>query len=293
MGFFETYFIDPIKFNTGYNVVNTAAYALILVALVFVVYVLLRRLHITIDKRFAIAIFPYIILGGVLRALEDLLEATGATNVLVDSFFSPFIIIAADGTARNMLFISPIMYISMFFLALIPLLIAKAIERITKVPYYKTWFIVGAVLVVAAATQLRVVNTFALVAMVGITAVWAGVLFGARFALKGYAFFKKLLTTENTSILLVHLFDATTTFVALAFFPYFEQHVVAGFFVTALGPAGIFVLKLVVVSLVLYFLDKELSKPEDFEKRTFIKIVIIILGLGPGLRNFLRLIMAV
>ena len=54
-----------------------------------------------------------------------------------------------------------------------------------------------------------------------------------------------------------------------------------------------FVLKFVVVSIVLYYFDKELNKPEDDQKKTFLKIIVLILGMGPGIRNFLRLTMNV
>ena len=103
----------------------------------------------------------------------------------------------------------------------------------------------------------------------------------------------QLFTNENTFLINVHMFDATTTFVALTYFPYFEQHVLPGFLISIFGPVVMYALKLVVVSVVLYYFDKELSKPQDMEKRTFLKIIVLILGLGPGLRNFLRMIMGV
>ena len=37
----------------------------------------------------------------------------------------------------------------------------------------------------------------------------------------------------------------------------------------------------------------ELKEKKDLEKRKFVKLVILILGLAPGLRNFFRLIMGV
>jgi uncharacterized membrane protein len=49
-----------------------------------------------------------------------------------------------------------------------------------------------------------------------------------------------------------------------------------------------FVLKFDVTS-VLYLLDREAKN----EQNKFVKIVILILGLAPGLRNALRLIMGV
>jgi uncharacterized membrane protein len=237
---------------------------------------------------FALAVAPYIALGGILRAWEDLIEFTHS----IPQLFSPFILTDAFGTARNLLFITPLIYVFMFVLALAALLVAKLIERYATFPYHKTWLSIGALFCLLGISQLRLTNTFALLVMLGIFGVWALVIAGSRIAFSSIGVVRKTLTKENT-LLLVHMFDATTTFVALQFFPYFEQHVVAGTAISFLGPAGIFVLKLPVVAAVLYYLDKELSKPEDLEKRTFIKIAILVLGLGPGLRNFLRLVMGV
>lgn len=285
---FQTYFIDPIRYNTGYNIVNTAAYAVVFVLLVFVTYRLLRLLKIKVDKNFFIGIVPYIALGSILRALEDLLEFTAS----VPPIFSPFTLVDAFGTARNLLFITPLIYIFMFVLALAALLVSKAVERY-GVPYHKTWLATGLLLCLAAISQLRLENAFALFAMLGIFGVWALVIGGSRIAFRDFETARRALTKENTLLILVHMFDATTTFVALQFFSYFEQHVVAGLTIGFLGPMGIFALKLPVVTAVLYYLDKELAKPEDLKKRNFIKIAILVLGLGPGLRNFLRLVMGV
>ncbi len=284
--FFQTYFIDPIVFNTGYNIVNTATYAIIFVALVFVVYKLLRVLKIKIDKNFFIAITPYIALGGILRAWEDLIETTQA----IPQIFSNFVLIDAFGTPRNLLLITPLIYIFMFVLALSALVFSKLLEKHAKIPYYKTWLAIGAVMCSLGASQLQLNSMFALFAMLGIFGIWTLVITGSRIAFSEFAIVKKTMTKENTLLILAHMFDATTTFVALQFFPYFEQHVLAGFFISILGPIGIYVLKMPVVTAVLYYIDKEM---DDGEKRNFIKIAILILGLGPGLRNFLRLVMGV
>ena len=103
--FFQAYFIDPIKYNNGYNIVNTAAYAIILVAAVILTYKLLKKLGVRIDRQFFVGIAPFIALGGVLRAWEDLLEATMATAPLLDSPIRDFILVDAAGVPRNLLLI--------------------------------------------------------------------------------------------------------------------------------------------------------------------------------------------
>jgi len=291
--FFQTYFVDPIIYNTGYNPVNTVAFAIILVVAVFLVYKLLKKMNITVDRKFFFGILPFVALGGVLRAWEDLLEATGgATN----GVFKTFIVVDAAGTARNTLLISPLIYVVMFVIALAALLIAKFVQYKKKIPYWKTWFVIGMILDVFVLAQLRFSSAFAFLAVVGITILWVALTLLAKYV--STQKIKNFLTNENAFLIDIHLFDATTTFVALQFpqqlgINYFEQHVVAGFAIGLLGPASMFLLKLIVVPIVLYMFDKELNKKEDIEKRTFLKIIVLILGMGPGLRNFLRMVMGV
>ncbi len=292
MGFFEQYFIDPIRYNTGYNVVNTATYAIIFVLMVFAIYKSLKKLGVAVNKKFIFAITPYIALGGIVRAVEDLWEATGVTNTLADTFLQPFILFDVNGVARNLLFISPLVYITMFIIAIAALLISLFIEKKQKIEFYKTWFALGVLLDLIFLSQIRIADQFALGAVIIISLFWFFLIWVSRYK-NIFSLRDKVLTTENSLLLSAHMFDATTTFTALQFFPYFEQHVVAGFFVNIFGPPGIFVLKLPVILFVLYYLDKEMPEQQDLEKRNFLKIAILILGLGPGLRNWLRIVMGV
>ena len=267
--FFQQYFIDPLIQGTGYNIVNTLTYAVLLIIAVFATYTLLKKMKISIDNKFIIGVLPYVILGGLLRALED-------------------------ATSYGILFKTPIIYIVIFVIAFVALLASKIIEIITKrVSYYKIWSAIGIVLIVVGLTQVAFHVPFAFAAIITLAIFWTVLLIFLKKLSDRTHKLQKLFTWENTSLLAVHMFDATTTFVALQYFPYFEQHVLPSFLINIFGPAVMFVLKFVVVGAVLYVLDKELKDKKDLEKRKFIKLVILILGLAPGLRNFFRLVMGV
>ncbi len=274
MGFLEQYFIDPVLQGTGYNVVNTLTYAVILIIAVFATYRLLRKMKIAIDDNFVLGVLPYIILGGLLRALED-------------------------AFSYGFWFKTPIIYFVIFVIAFVSLFVSKLAEMSAKrrLPYYKIWSAIGFALVLAGLTQVVVKSIFALVAMLSLTALWIVLLLLAKKLTNrktsGPGGLSGLFTRENTSLIAVHMFDATTTFTAIQYFPYFEQHVLPSFLIGIFGPAVMFVLKFAVVAAVLYVLDKELKKESEKEKRKFIKLVILILGLAPGLRNFFRLVMGV
>src|SRR3989338_1876579 len=141
--FFQTYFIDPVMQGTGYNIYNTLVYALLLVIAVFATYKLLKKMKITIDNKFAIGILPYIILGGLLRALED-------------------------GASYGIWFKTPIIYIVIFAIAFVALFASKVIEKLSvkRVGYHIIWACAGFAIAIIFLTQVTVNSTFALAAII-------------------------------------------------------------------------------------------------------------------------------
>ncbi|MFH0836507.1 MAG: DUF63 family protein [Candidatus Aenigmatarchaeota archaeon] len=277
MGFFEENFVIPL--GKYYTAVNTLVYGIIFALAVFGVYKLLRYLKIIINKDFVIGIIPYVVLGSVLRAMKDAL--------ILDYW----------------IFASPIIYMLMFGIATIALLLSIGVAKLAKKKksrfaqflssYHKLWSIIGIVLVLASIIVLSTIgfkNYYESGITLGLTALCGIIVYLLYQANQKFPDnrFLRVFTKENCLLLGVHLFDAATTFTALTFLPYYEQHVVSNFVITYLSPAGQFVLKFIVVIVVLYVLDSQLNEPENIYLRNFLKIAIFILGFAPGLRNFLR-----
>jgi uncharacterized membrane protein len=94
--FLYPYFWAPIEAdanNVGgaaesYNVYDTAAYALLLVPAILLIYRVLERLEIRVDARFVAMLTPFLVLGGAARALED---AVYFRQPLTFAFISPII----------------------------------------------------------------------------------------------------------------------------------------------------------------------------------------------------------
>jgi uncharacterized membrane protein len=267
--FIQQFYIDPITYETGYNIYNTITYAIIFIIAAFLVYKLLKFIKIRIDNNFLYGIIPYVILGGLLRALEDAL--------IVSGFW----------------FKTPMIYVIVFIIAFVTLSISLLVEKYTKYKYHNLWLIIGIVILLFGFAYVRFVSSFAFISVIGITIFWIFIFLAIKniAKIKKYNSIDKFLSKENLLLLIVHMFDASTTFTALNFFSYFEQHVFPSFLINIFGPIVMFPLKLIVIILVLYVLDKELCKKQDLEKRNFIKFLILILGLAPGLRNLLRLVM--
>ena len=271
--FFQKYYVEPILTGSGYNIVNTITYAAILIIAALLTYKLLKALKVSIDRKFLVGILPYIALGGILRSIEDF----GESLLLEKNFF----------------LITPLIYFTIFAIALAALLISILIQKKFNKSYHITWFAIGVGVALAALAAMKLTNFYGMALMLGIFIGWVIVFIAVKKIAekKNISSINNFLTWENILVLLIHLFDATTTFVSIQFFPYYEQHVLPSFLIGIAGPIVMFPLKLAVVGATLYVFDKELKNEE--QKRTFLKIIVMVVGMGPGIRNFLRLAMGV
>jgi uncharacterized membrane protein len=239
-----------------YTPIGTLTYGIILVMAVVGIYKLLKILKIKIDKKFLIGILPFIIYGGWTRALRDY----------------------KLGIYQSSLFCSPPIYFFIFIIALFSLLIGVLIERKKGFGYEKTMFFVALPLLFYNLTLTSISNIQGFIIIISLVSFWS-LLFFSINKIK-----PKILTRENAFILVSHLLDASATFTALTFFGFYEQHVLPIFLISMSGPWIMFPLKIIVVWPILYYIDK--SKEDIFFKR-FLKIIILILGLALGIRDFL------
>lgn len=250
--FFYKYFVEPMELGYGYNIVNTAVYALIFVILTYLIYQFFNRLKIKTDKRLAIAIFPYISFGVVIRVLRD-------ANIL-----------------QGYLFMTPNIWFLFLGITLFAILISVFLERRLSIPYYKTMFTSGFILLSLASGLLQFKN---FIAILYISLVYIPILILLRLI---------KWSKENKIIVALHAFDSVVTSIAVTYFGYYELHVLPRFLIETTGNAFTFVIvKLIVVSSALLILDKY---SEDKEFNNFIKLMIGILGFATGTRDFLRLI---
>ncbi|MFH1106179.1 MAG: DUF63 family protein [Candidatus Aenigmatarchaeota archaeon] len=254
MGLLEEYFINPVVYETGkYNIVNTLAYGLILVASAYLVFEVLKRLKIKIDRNFACALLPFIALGAGLRVLRD-------AEVL-----------------KSDIFITPGSYFVTFTIAFSALLLSIAAQRRFKIKYWKIMLATGVLLCAPVYLLLisMTTNATALAEIILISIAW----YVALTTVSKTA--PQLLTKQNIMIISVHMLDASSTFVG-KYLGFVEEHVVAGALIPLFGPWIMFPLKLAIVVPVLYFFDRDIK---DRNYRNWWKILVLILGLAPGIRN--------
>jgi uncharacterized membrane protein len=277
--FIQNYFIAPIMQNGWYNPINTIVYSILLIIGVYLVYMMLKKLDVHIDRNFFIAILPFIVWGSSTRVLHDAAYA-GVLSPGLNTFYN------------SPIFPTPGSYIITFVLALAVLLISLLIQRFGRFPYWKAMLGIGIVLCIINFIMIPMVNPFPMILILGVTLAWAVAFFGSGYIFtkkplsKAIPHFKDLFSVSNSGILAAHFLDATATVTALSLFGYLEQHVVPRMFFPFMGPAAMFFLKIAVVLPVLWIVDRY---ADDGDFKNFLKIVILILGLAPGMRDMIRL----
>jgi uncharacterized membrane protein len=260
MDFFQQYFVDPILYGTGYNIVNTLTYAIILIIAVFVILWVLKRLEIRLDRRLWYSLVPFVVLGGVLRALEDI------------NFFD-FL------GAWHYVFVTPLIYVLVFAIAFACILLTKYTKR--NITLYVG---IGLVSVFGAVALVKAQRWDALGIVAGIAITSFLVVYLAFRQLRS-----KFLTGENSHVLAGHILDASASFTAVSVIGgYFEQHVVPSTLFSAL-PFWLFIpLKIFIVLFALYIIARE----TEGDWRWMLTFALLVLGLGPGTRDILTLLIA-
>ena len=299
---------EGIVAEPGYTVVSTASYALVLVFMLIGVLLLLRRLEIEMSPRFFYALFPYMLLGGALRVVEDV-NATFVREEL--GMLIPFPPVA--------LIISPFIYFVMFAFTLAALVASIYLARRGVVEDFEP--VLGAAGAVALAATVgfllyvsatsEVVGFYPAVAVItlGLATVIAGlfwvvservapainegtgkmgVLVVWGHAVDGVANVLSLDWTAELGIPVSygskHVINRATVHYTGRFYEAIGQEWLAD----AIGTAWPFLLiKVAAAVAVVWVFDRAIF--EESPRYAYLLLVAILaVGLGPGTRDFLR-----
>lgn len=247
--FIQQYFLEPIQTGSGYNPVNTTVFAIALIIAVYVLIKVLKKMKIKTDEGLWYDLLPFVFLGGVLRALEDI-------------HFLP----------NHWIFVTPGIYFLVFAIAFGSMLFSKYSGiRITR------W--VG-ILLLALSGAAALANVHRWPEFVMILGMSLGIVALAYFAFGRLK--SKLLKGKNWQVLFGHTLDACASFMAVGVVGgYTEQHVVPSAIFSVL-PLWCFIpIKVFIILGALYVIDKETKK----EWNWMLKFTILVLGLGPGTRD--------
>jgi uncharacterized membrane protein len=273
--FINTYYIQPIIEDTGYNPVNTITWALMLGLMVFVLWEILKKLGIVIDKRFVTAVSPYISIAASMRVMED-----------ADWFLPPI----------KYMLITPLIYFLIFFCCVAILVILRVLSGPDRINDYIVvfgligvlWFIANMILLLR---NEAIVRPWVLFAVIGIS----GMIILVIYVVGAKLHAKFLTESLNVSVLTAHLLDASSSYIGIDFLvpSYSGKHVLERMIVKYTGTAaGMFLLKLGMLIPVLYLLDIVFEE-QELELKNLVLLVLLTVGLAPAVRNTLRIMLGV
>jgi uncharacterized membrane protein len=272
--FIKTYFVDPITYGTGYNVYNTLAYGALLILGGYGVVRLLRRLGVRMDRKLFNSVIPFVVLGGLLRGLEEFARLTGEGLL-----------------PHSPLFLTPGIY---FLIALLSIAALLTGVRLRKEGYPGVmlpigWaMVLGALLLALSDVSIVVSDRVSGVSLrpmlfLGIVLIGAALTFLGRMALGRLG----MLSRENTLILGGFAFEAAAVATAVYSLSYrAEQPITQA--LLSVSPPLYPVLKLGLVLGIIHFIE---GVPEDEEAHWLSKLILLVLGVPMGVHNSLQILL--
>lgn len=279
---------NGVQAQEGYTLISEITYGVILIIALFLIYKLLKKLKITVDWKFALALMPCILFGPISRTLED-----------AEFFSEPFVY----------WFISPLIYLQITLYALFFLLLGYYLEKKFKKRYLTVnniLFVGGLIFLIPSifilvllgleSNYLRL-DVFLLI--IGIVCFITCLVYftSRRFRSNGkIGAYKNPL---NLAMVFGHLLDGVTSYISIKDpldmgLSYSEKHPASNFLLEIWGPLFPIV-KFILIILVIYLFD--ILYKEELKNHmilvNLLKIGILILGFSPGLRDLLRVTIGV
>jgi uncharacterized membrane protein len=284
--FIYKYYIDPIRQGQPYNVVDTLTYAIILVLGVYLLYRWLSAssymndIGFRFDSRFILATIPYVILGGVVRVIED-------TGVITSDW--------------KYLLITPLIYFVLFFFTIGMMFLSRYLTLKGITGSFVTFYgfagsvaLLVASLILLAWSQthngidLFILTVIPLMAVTATTIVWAVMRYGLKWEYVSDPLYITLLFGQ--------LLDASATSYGIDFHPhvqYIEEHVVGSALIGWADTAFVmFPLKLLVLFPAIYVMQlyRKEANPAFWH---LVLLAMIVVGFAPGVRDMVRMVLYV
>ncbi|MCX6770715.1 MAG: DUF63 family protein [Candidatus Micrarchaeota archaeon] len=290
MGVFEDYFISPIVDKTGYNAINTLAYAALAIGALYLIWRFMKgRKYDFSSPAFLHAAAAFVLFGSTCRVLTDLSDAGAVAGMALSaSPIAPlYMAIHSSGIFRyGFLTVTPGIYLVTAALFLLSLAIARAMkqEMFAACAGFLLWLPIFLLVMPFMSNWMF----FALA--IAIAALGA---YAAFFALERLG--KMKLSVYEKLAIGGQALDGAATFVVLDIFSketgkgYFEQHVLSSGIgnATPLGFFLFFLIKIALAGAIVYFLRKEKMEKSDI---ALVLIVVAIMGFAPGIRDALRML---
>ena len=254
---------NGVEAFTGYNPVNTVLWGILATAIIFGLYRLARKYEIELTTEKVIYSIPFVVLGGLLRFIED-------TTVI--------------GYPESVLLITPIIYVLILGIYILAFYLSRKLSERLETSQNKILLIEG--ILVLILPVLLVFNYFLstsvridlVLAVLIIPLILTGLY---KYAVKDSELYKN----SYILILFSQLFGGTASMIAVTQ-GYDQKQLITQAFTSLFGPSGILIAKIGLSALVIYALIDN----EDREIEALAVFVLTVVGLGTGLRVFLRML---
>lgn len=279
--FIDLYYIEPIITHEGYNAVNTVTYAVIAILVVYGIYRVFQQKKLKIDRQFVLNTLPFVLLGSTVRVVTDSID-TGVMKPV-----TPLHAFILDSHIYDYGFLtsSPGIYVvtAALFLASLALAYRMKDMRIAGYMGLALWIPHFIVLIFMVSYPQFAIPILILAAI------------PFYLALRYFGNAKKEVGSDILAgIVGAHALDGAATFFIIDYFgkltgkSYFEQHVIPGFIGTTFGTFfPFYLLKIGIAFGAAYFIANE--KEAGVQEKHFVALLLIIIGLAPGLRDLLRM----
>ncbi len=270
------YFFDPLRYPKSfapYNIYNTATFAIIGLVCAYLIYRYFTSNGIIFNEKLYWAVIPFVLLGSIVR-------------VLVDAKIIPRMVIVFGWTFFP--FVTPLIYILIFLVMLLFLLTLRnffANKYCTIMMY--SGLVLDAVFLIPLLLIIKNPISTLYILIMAIVATAIG-----TFVLR----LLRLRATSRIEIFTIfaQCLDGSATFVGVSLFGYFEQHVLGNAIFNFFGtPFAFYALKALFVVLAIKIANDELKDSKYTQLKIFILLMIATFGIGPGIRDMLRLLCGV
>jgi uncharacterized membrane protein len=264
----------------GFNILNTLLYSVIILFLYFQFYKLVYRYKffksINIDFNFLSTIIPFLVLGSILRILE---QDYSAISLPINCTLNPLHLGFYFCTPGFLILIS-VFYLIMLFVSII--LENKGLFNLRYYQYLNYFFYTFITILLF----YLIINFTNLLLFLVILFLCLVSLLLINFIL--YLFKSKLLASRiNKLVLFCELLDANSTFVGKVYLPnlFVEKHILSKL-ILGINPILFIILKISFTLLFLYLVDKYIVEKE---LNYYFKIFIVILSFLTGFRTLLTI----
>jgi uncharacterized membrane protein len=282
--FIYDYFIRPIWEHSGYNAVNTVAYAAIALASVYLIYLALKG-RVKMDGRFVAGALAFVLFGSTMRVVTDSIDSKVFAPVTQLHAF----VLDSHILDYGYLTVTPGIYIVTAALYLASLWLGYKFGK-PMLPAY-------------AGLILWLPLFLLLVPFMGYAAYALPVL--GLAAIPAYAAWLWLKDRNLAAIVAGQALDGAATFFVIDVFSrisgiaYFEQHVLSSAIGDMFGTYFVFyIIKVSIALAAAYVLSKEKEDIVLFSlpgrdvtiSKQLIALVLMIIGFAPGIRDMLRMV---